>query len=229
MYKKINFNKCRSFFIALALFFLFACTACFCACKPAVDYMDYVSELRSNIFLAKTEDFSLRIYAVRKEYPYASDGIPQESSTRLEAYLVAPNGVEVCVFNVTVDGKEYGGEMSFDNVKTEYYFSCTLDVSNATELPCKIRYRNEELSLNAVSVKTNDLLSAKAILTHLQTTEAELFEILTDKYGFTGEIYIRLIYEGSPYYYIGIIDRNSKINAFLLDAKTGKILAKRAS
>ena len=52
-------------------------------------------------------------------------------------------------------------------------------------------------------------------------------ESMTDKYGFTGEIYIRLIYEDAPYYYVGIIDRNGTINAFLLNATSGKILAKR--
>ena len=50
---------------------------------------------------------------------------------------------------------------------------------------------------------------------------------MTDKYGFSGEIYLRLIYEDSPYYYVGVINRNSEVNAFLLNAETGKILAKR--
>jgi uncharacterized membrane protein YkoI len=52
---------------------------------------------------------------------------------------------------------------------------------------------------------------------------------MTDKYGFKGEIYFRLIYEGNPYYYIGIINRNGEITAFLINAKTGKTLARRNS
>ena len=52
---------------------------------------------------------------------------------------------------------------------------------------------------------------------------------MTDKYGFTGEIYLRLIYEETAYYYVGIIDRNGNIYAFLVNAQTGKILAKRQS
>ena len=50
---------------------------------------------------------------------------------------------------------------------------------------------------------------------------------MTDKYGFSGEIYLRLIYEDSPYYYVGIIERNGTVHAFLINAQTGKILAKR--
>ena len=215
----------RSLAAVFLLFFVSIFT--FSACEKKVNYMDYVSELRSNIFLAKTENFSLRIYAVSKEYPYLSDGIVQERSTRLEAYLVAPEGDEACEITITVDGKGYGGEMSFDNVKTEYYYSCALDVSAKTELPCEIVYGEERYQLNAQSVKTNEVLAPDSILHKLQNAEQELFSSLTDKYGFAGEIYLRLLYEGAPYYYVGIIDRNNGINAFLLDAKTGKILAKR--
>ena len=34
-----------------------------------LDYFDYVSELRSNILVAKTNEYFLKIYAVEKEYP----------------------------------------------------------------------------------------------------------------------------------------------------------------
>ena len=228
MYKKINFFK-KFFFTALLCLLcpllLYLCTAC----KQSVDYMDYVSELRSNIFLASTENFSLRIYAVTKEYPYASDGVPQETSTRLEAYLVAPQGIEACTISIHFEKETYHGEMSFDNVKTEYYFSYSADVATAKELPCEISYGQEKVTLVARSVKTDDILSAKTLLGHLQNAETELFQSLTDKYGFAGELYIRFIYEGAPYYYVGVIDRNGCIHAFLLDAKTGKVLAKRTT
>ena len=119
--------------------------------------------------------------------------------------------------------------MSYDNVKSEYYFSYPLDVSNATTLPCRIEYGDKSLSLNTPTVKQKDTLSAGEILKKLQAEESELFTSLTDKYGFAGEIYIRLIYEESPYYYVGIIDRNGVVHAYLLNAQSGKILAKRTT
>ena len=78
-------------------------------------------------------------------------------------------------------------------------------------------------------MKTEQTLSPKGCLQKLQESEGELFSSLTDKYGFTGEIYLRLLYEDAPYYYVGVIERTGKIHAFLLNAKTGKILAKRES
>lgn len=201
----------------------------FASCQKEIDYMDYVSELRSNIFLASEQNFDLRIYAVSKENPYLTDGIPKERSTRVEVYLVAPEGDKTCKIFFTFDGKEYGGEMSFDNVKTEYYFSCSLDVSRTSELPCRLEYGETTLELNARSVLAEDTIPAEGILKILQTAESELFASLTDEYGFAGEIYIRLIYEDAPYYYVGIIDRNGHIHAFLLNATTGKIVAKRVA
>ncbi len=215
----------RFFFLCIALF----CALSFVGCKKQVRYADYVSELRSNIFLTKTERLSLRIYSVTKETPYAADGVPQESSPRTEVYLVAPAGDKVCTLFFTVDGKEYGGEMSFDNVRAEYYFYCTLETSALREIVCKITYGGEESELTAKSVRTKNTLSHTDILNGLLRAEKALFDGLTDKYGFAGEIYIRLIFEESPFYYVGVIDRKGNITAFLINGETGKILAKRTS
>ena len=221
--KNRRFLPVKTLLCALAVFLC----VFFTACNQKVDYFSYVSELRSDIFLAEADGFSLRIYAVTKENPYVMDGIPKERSSRVEAYLVAPEGDKTCNFIFNCDGQSYGGEMSFDNVKTEYYYACTLDISSVSELPCRIEYGDKVLELKAVSVKTSDTLPPQNVLKNLETEEAELFSSLTDKYGFAGEIYLRLIYEDAPYYYVGIIDRNGNIHAFLINAKTGKVLAKR--
>ena len=199
------------------------------ACQKEVRYDDYVSELRSNVFLAEKEEFSLRIYALEKENPYEADGIKKQTSLLTEVYFSAPEGDKDCQLTFTIQNRQFGGDMSYDNVKAEYYYSCTLDISSAKEIPCEIIYGNKTLSFTAKSVLNESDLSAKEILNLLVASEKELFSSMTDKYGFQGEIYIRLIYEDAPYYYIGVIDRNEKVFAFLLNAKTGKILAKRQS
>ena len=219
----------KHFFQALALLLFSVLLLLFPACKQETDYFSYVSELRENILLAKTETLSLRAYAVQKEIPYETDGVARETSTRAEIYLSAPSGDKTCKISFTVDGKCYGGEMSYDNVKAEYYYSCTLDISSLLELSFEVEYGEEKSTLLAVSVKTETTLSPQAVLEHLRKTEKDFFESMTDKYGFTGEIYLRLLYEDAPYYYVGVIDRNGKTTAFLLNAETGKILAKRQS
>ena len=199
------------------------------ACKDSVDYFDYVSELRNNLFIGNLDGFSIRVYSVTKETPYLSDGIPQETSTRTEIYLSAPEGNEECTITFPFQGETYGGDMSYDNVRGEYYYSCTLDVASASELNCTITYGKSEIDIPVKSVLTADTLPPKNVLKIIETENAELFQNLTDKYGFSGEIYIRLIYEDAPYYYVGVIERTNTTHAFLINAKTGKILARRDS
>lgn len=225
-FNKFSFRKLLFYPLMLAL----CATLClFSACKKTVDYFDYVSELRNNIFLCSTDDFSLRIYATQKESPYCSDGIPCEISPRAEIYLIAPSGVENYQISFTLDGISYGGELSFDNVKTEYYYFCSLDISELKQIECTLTWGKESVVLCARSVLDENTLSAQTVLQNLLSSEQALFESMTDEYGFAGEIYVRLIYEDAPYYYIGVMDRNGGTNAFLASAQTGKILARRQS
>ncbi len=201
--------------------------ALFFGCKRQLDYFSYASEVRSNIFLAQEGDFSLLIYAVQKETPYVADGIPQESSHRFEARFTAVSGDKNASITFQIDGKAQGGELSYDNVKSEYFYSCTLDVSKLTEIECHIEYGEQSFLLTAKSVLTAETLTPKNALDKLIEDERDLFNGMTDEYGFSGEIYIRLLYEESPYYYLGVIDREGNTHAFLMNAETGKILAKR--
>ena len=216
----------RIFLYPIALLF---CLIFLGSCNKKIEYFDYVSELRSNIFLAKTEEFSLRIHATMKESPYSTDGIPRECFSRMEAYLLAPEGDKTVRLSLQIDGQTQGGEMSYDNVKGEYYYACPLDVSTLSSIPCVIEYGESKTELVASSVLTEKTITPQAALEKVKTQNAELFSAMTDKYGFAGEIYIRLLYEDAPYYYVGVINRQGGCHAFLMNAETGKILAKRES
>lgn len=213
-------------FITLSLFCAFVCS---CKKTEEVDYYAYVSELRSNILLAKDDNFSLRVYAVEKEYPYAMDGVKHETTNRMELYLIAPSFEKQCTIAFEVDGKSYGGELSFDSVKAQYYYSCSLDISSLEQLSCKISFGKNEKVLVAKTVKSPSTLTPRNILQSVKEKESELFSSLTDEYGFAGEIYLRLIFEEKPYYYLGVIDKKGNITAFLINAESGNILAKRQS
>ena len=222
-------NLKNAFLKPLLLLVIFVFLLSLFACTKEVNYSEYVSELRSNIFLAETDEFSLRVYSVKKESPYSSDGIVQHCNERTEIYLVAPQGDKSCQISFTINGTVYGGEMSFDNVKAEYYYFCPLNTSALSTLPIEISFGEKRMEFTAKSVLNADTLPPFDVLSLLVNEEKDVFDSLTDKYGFAGEIHIRLIYEDSPYYYLGIIDRSGRITAFLINATSGKILAKRKS
>lgn len=222
----IRFLRSKKF-----LFLLLACPflVLLPACKKPVDYFSYASEVRSNIFFYKDDTFLLKVHAVKREQPYVADGIARESVPLCEIFLTAPSGNENCEIYFSVDGKKYGGDMSYDGVKAEYYFSCTLDISSLSKIDFSLCYGGGRYEISAKSVVDEAVLSPKLILTRLTTEYKPLFERLTDKYGFQGEIYIRLLFEDSPYYFVGVIERDGKTTAFLLNAVSGKILASRES
>jgi hypothetical protein len=212
-----------------SLFLLLFCTLYFllAGCNRKIDYFSYVSEFRNNIFLAETDSLSLRIYSVTKETPYAADGIAHESTARTEVFLLAPDGSQNYILTVYFNGAEYGGELAYDNVKSEYFLSFSLDVSAEKELSCVLSFGDTQIQLTATSVLRNETIAPNTILENVRAYDPELFKNMTDKYGFLGEIYLRLLYEDAPYYYVGVINRNGEIHAFLVNAITGKVLAHR--
>jgi hypothetical protein len=178
---------------------------------------------------ARENDYFLRIYAVEKEYPYATDGVKHETSTRTEVRLVAPSGNHTCNIQFSVGTERYGGEMSYDIVKGEYYYSCAVDTSDLQSLDCSVTLDEYTFSMHAKTVKTEQTISPQDALRIVREHHTALFDDLTDKYGFAGEICIRLLFEEAPYYYVSVVNRNAKVTAYLLNAESGKILAKRQS
>lgn len=211
----------------VVFFLCLACVILLSACAKPIDYFSYVSELRNNVFLYEDDVLSLRVYSITRESPYLSDGIVGEQTTRTEIRLLAPQSEHAYHVFFNVNGEEYGGEASFDNVKTEHYYACPIDVSTQTQLQIRITCGETTYTCTVKSVLGSDTLTPKQLLQTLIAAETQLFQDMTDKFGFAGEIYMRLLFEDTPYYYVGVTDRNGKTTAFLMNATTGKILAKR--
>lgn len=212
------------------LCYTLACSVpfCFTACAPRKNDLFYsVSELRSNIFLSETKDIRLKIYAEQKESPFLSDGIARECAPKTEIYVSAPSGEKDCTIAFLVNGTTYGGDCSYDNVKGEYFYFVSLDVSSEKNIPVTIDYDGTTIALNAASVLTEITLSPQAALKKAEKENAEAFERLTSHGGFDGEIRLRLVWEGAPYYYVGLVDKSGNVFSILCDGITGKTLATR--
>ena len=211
----------------IILLFTLALLPFFNACSPKIDYFDYVSERRSNVLLYSGNNYHVTIHDVEREYPYVADGYVGEATHRVELFITAPEGTTHCHVQFFVDGKTHGGEASFDSVKREYYYSCNEDVSTLFSLPLRLQFGDTVYEATASSVRTAKSISPQQALTFVVEEAPDLFAAMCNKHSFLGELYVRLLYEDAPYYYVGVVDRNGNITAFLLDAETGKILARR--
>lgn len=209
-----------SFLLLVAV--LPALTAC-----GSYDYSAHISEARSDLFCAETEEFSVTLSCVSREYPYVSDGVTCPQSTVMEVSLV-PAKAEICDYEVYVLGDtEWGGETSFRSYAGDYFFSSSVKVFPETSVTLRIQWENETREITATSVKNDKTLSVNEIVEYAVEAEKETVERLTQNGNFLGEFYVRLLRRNTNYYYVGIIDRNGKTISLLLDSETGELLARR--
>ncbi len=193
-------------------------TAC-----ASYDYTQRVSEVRSDLFLAETEDFSLTLACISREYPYADDGIPCPMTDSVEVTLApkgdVPDGAEVYF-------ETCGGEASFSAAFGDFRFS-----QGVTEFPqdsvlVRVVWGGESVELAATSVKTETTLSVKDALAAFVAAEEETLQAMRRDGAFCGEICIRLLRRDKNYYYAAVTDGTQR-TALLLDADTGEVLARR--
>lgn len=204
------------------------CMTALCACGNKCDYTDYLSDVRSDLFCAETENFSVTLSCVSREYPYVSDGVASAKTDLVEIVLKSESGgtYEIYILDDTV----WGGEMSFRNVSGDYYYSRGTERFPEGSVSLRVvRNGKEETTVTATSVKNENTLSVDGALSSAIQAEGDTVGALTKDGLFYGEIYVRLLRRDKNYYYVGIVDKTGRTVSLLLDAETGEVLARRVS
>lgn len=213
-------KKWSTFLLILAM--LPALTAC-----GSYDYTAHISEAKSDLFCAETEEFSVTLSCTAREYPYVSDGITCPKSKVMEISLV-PAKSELCEYEVYVIGESvWGGETSFRTYAGDYYYCEGVKEFPKDSVTIQIKWENETREIVATSVKNEKTLSVEEALKCAVKAEKEKITQLTENGNFCGEFYVRLLRRNTNYYYIGIIDREGNTLSLLLDSETGEVLARR--
>ncbi len=197
------------------------------ACS-AYDYFERVSEIKSDIFLAETEEFSLSLACVSREHPYLSDGVPCERSSLVEITLTDDGARERDYRVYVLDEKTWGGDMSYRSVRGDYFYSQGVEKFPETSVSLRVEWEEGAREICATSVRSETTLTPQQALDAAVQAERETVEALTKDGVFAGEFYVRLLRRKSNYYYIGIVDGAGNTTSLLLDAETGEVLARRA-
>ena len=189
-------------------------------CKKNVDYLRYVSEKRTDIFMYSADGLEIKIYLSEKETPYSADGIKGEMSSLTEIFVTLPKNYD----EVNVSVGSIQGEMNYRAVENDYYLSVTGGGIEGESAEVTLSYGGESKSYSAVSVLYKGVISCDDAVKCVTEHATDLFASLTQNNIFCGEIYVRLLYDEGCYYYVGVCDREKKINAFLIDGVRGKII-----
>ncbi len=196
-------------------------------CGKKVAPEKYLSEVKSDIFVAETEEFSLTLSCTEREYPYADDGIACPRSKLCEISIVTKTSADYSVF--VLGEKSWGGETSYRNVRGDYYYSQGVEVFPEKSVTLRIQWEEETREIVATSVKTEKTISPEKALGEAVKSEKEAISRMTREGEFFGEYRVRLLKRDSVYYYVGIVDKNGHTISLLLDSETGEVLARRES
>lgn len=208
------------------LFVLLAALPLLASCR-GYDYTKHISELRSDIFRAETEEFTVTICCISREYPYLSDGIPSPRSDVVEISLVPVAAAIEDYFVYLGDGT--GGEMSFRNTHGDWFYSESVKIFPEHSVEVRVQWGENERTITATSVRTEETMTAEEALQAVLGCERERIKRMTDKSGFHGEFHVRLLRREKTYYYVGIVGTDGTTLALLLDSETGEVLARRES
>lgn len=203
-----------------------ACITTLCllpSCKKSVNYGDYISENRKQVYLCKEDGYELKIFCSDRETPYSADGFKGNMTTVCEVYYKCENSPE----SVVAEVEGFSGEMSYMSVTDSFYLSFSADIKSAESLPVKLTIDDKQTEISARNVFEDGTIDASTALRCVTEYDKERFERLTERNSFSGEIGIRLLYDEGCYYYVSVCDREAHVKAYLVDGKSGRIITER--
>ena len=192
----------------------------FCGCSKKVNYLKFISEKRTNIYLYSDDELEIKIHIAERENPYSTDGIKGEMSDFCEIFVTLPKTYD----EVNISVADIEGQMNYKSVENCYYLQANGNISGDTA-KVTLTYGNESREYSAVSVLYDGVISCEDAVKCTIDYDGDLFKSLTNKDIFLGEIFVRLLFDDGCYYYVGVCDRNKKITAFLVDGERGTIIA----
>lgn len=169
----------------------------------------------------------MTVTCMEREYPFASDGYVGTLSKTVEVTLVETENSDAIYEVYFLEDVPRGGEMSFRSVTGDRYYSRGVETFPEGVLSLRIVRDGKSEDIALTSVKNQKTLSPASALESALLSEKETVKKLSSGGDFSGELHVRLLRRDKNYYYVGIVDRNKKTVCMLLDAESGKVLARR--
>lgn len=209
-------------FLLTVLITAFAAAALLCGCK-GVNYSDHISDKRSNIFIYKDDNLDLKIYCASREEPFNADGICGNVCDIVEIFVSFPNSCETV--EISVDG--HSGDMNYEAVDKRFTLTYSSSAIVGDGVDVQLTADGNTYNVRALSVLDKGVITCEQALICATEHAPETFEQLLNGKTFSGEIFVRLLYDDGCYYYVGVCDRDKNIAAYLIDGGNGKIISER--
>ena len=201
------------------------------SCKAEVDLSYYVSQLRENVYACEVDNLKITVYPEKRETPFIADSyvgkLKNQLIVRIDSQTLAIDDAEI---TLSYDKITVGGSFSYSPIGGKYV--CVIDVEelpNSGSINAVIKYSGKESNAVLQSVVNSDSISAKDVINSVKKHDSNTVEKLFNSGKVEAEIHVRIMSDGNRnYYYVGFVCKDVTY-AYLVDGKTGEILAKKSN
>lgn len=198
-----------------------------CACEKENGLIDYVSEIRSDILCGSGENYAVKAYAVKSEFPKEEDGAAGNLVPHIIFYLDGGNTESLYSLTFNIGEKNYSTDFKTDPATGKLVAEAEAETEIKTLTVCVLCAGNTE-TIVLSSVVPENAKKAEEILSAVYENNRELFDSYRNSEGkFCAEICLRITVKNEhPYYFFGIYDGKER-KVFLADGYSAEVLAVR--
>ncbi|MBR4420244.1 MAG: hypothetical protein IKT32_05125 [Clostridia bacterium] len=221
--------KNKSLIITLALFFILVSALALFGCNPQPDYLSYVSEVRKDLFYGEQENYTVVCYAGIKESPAIFDGAKNQTAPYIRFKLSQKEeSSEKITINFEIDNKKLSCPLEFHPVKSTLFGEVQVNSLPERSITIDIVCGENTTTVTLYSKLNEDTISYTDALKKATDKASDFLKEHTKKGVLKAEIVIRLLCENDKnFYYVGFICEEGLKRAYLIDGKTGEIIAEK--
>lgn len=221
-------TKPLKFFAAiLGIVFIFIFSP---ACKSQTGLMEYVSELRENIYEGENDFYTLKACYGFKENPYAKTQTESDKIYTLDFTLKGKETDSISrSVSLTFNGKTYQSKFFLDPITDTVKAQVEIQDFSEKEFSADIISSTDKSTILMKSTLPENTVDKLTALKYLEKNQANLINAyITEDGVFDGKIHLKVIVKDQkPYWYAGITANDKNLKALLIDGFSGEVLAIR--
>ena len=201
------------------------------SCKAEVDLSYYISELRENVYVGEVESLKVSVYPEKREAPFIADSYVGKLKNQLIVKIDNESSViDDAEITLTYDNRSVSGSFEYSPIGGKYV--CVIDVEtlpSSASVNAVIKCSGKESQVVLQSAVNSDTISAKDAINSVKKQDGNTVDKLFNTQKVEAEIHVRIMSDGKRnYYYVGLVSKDGTY-AYLVDGKTGEVLARKSN
>jgi len=215
----------KTFNLILSCLFLLFLLVPFSSCKEDFFLLNSVCYYKSDLFTAVNDQTKFTAILEKTETPLNLNG--EVSSPIVNRIVISFSSIEKeKAYSITVNlDKQLTANFTFSDATSKYIAVIETENLPKNEFTADLYLGSESINLKFISNLPSDTIDLVTTLKSLYSKQKTLIDENTQNGVYRGEIFVKVsVINEKAYYYIALITSEQKI-AFLIDGKSGELLA----